>query len=186
MCLAQFMDQYGITLIAIIFTLAALGFSIFGSIYSNLVQNERIAEINKLQSNKESRLYWVRISRHFRDLARSRAYSTNLCAWSLLFAIVTLVLYLISAPSFSGTVINWFCVGTFSFAVMFLGISVSLAAFYSGSKKTAEVKVNKLCRCLLKLLGFLWKLFVYFWKSLYLQRPANPDVKKFTKDYSGE
>jgi hypothetical protein len=170
MCLTQFLGQYGMPLIAICLTLAALGFSIFGTIYSNLVHSAEMAEGNALQSKGKPFQYWGNLSCTLRNLVRSRAYSANLCYLSLLLTIVSLVLLLFSAPNFTHTLRMGFCIGTFKVAVALLFAALFVAAFYSGYKKSIKLEIKrhgKLCKCLLKLLRLFW--------------PVNPDPR-LTKD----
>ncbi|HEY55487.1 MAG TPA: hypothetical protein G4N91_04345 [Dehalococcoidia bacterium] len=168
MSLAQLMDLYGVALIAIAFTLAALGFSIFNTVYSSLVHNAEMAEGNSLQSNTMTRSYWRKAMNNFRELARSRAYSANLCYLSLLSIATTLILYLISAPNFSGTVINWFCVGTFLLALVLLGSALVFATFLIGYRKAIKPQSKEH--------GFLLRLLrKFFW-------PVYADVKGLTED----
>jgi small-conductance mechanosensitive channel len=166
MCLDQFMEQNGIPLIPISITLAALGFSIFSTIYSNLVHDAEMAEGNVFQSSGTSYRYWRKASNNFRELARSRAYSANLCYLSLLFIIAALITYFTPLT-------KYVCFATFVIGVMLLIVALIFAAFFVGYRratKRASKKRGGFRRCLLKLLHrFLW--------------PVNPNVKRLTENY---
>jgi hypothetical protein len=136
MCFAQFMENNGIGIIAIFITLAALGFSIFSAIYSNYTHNIRMADASAVQCINEGfrqswRSYqsWHRVSIDFRDFAIRRAYTASLFAWSLFFAIVTLILYLIATPNFTNDALNRSFLGTSAFALLLFVTAVTIALF---------------------------------------------------------
>jgi len=160
-CLIQLLKQQGMPIIAVFLTLAALGFSIFGTIYSNLIHNAEMAEGNALQPNVILQAYWLKASRRFRGLARSRAYSANLCFWSLLLIIITLILFF--------TPLRIPCLVTFIIAGVFLVIALIVAKRLCGYKKSSKLETKrdgKLINC------FLW---CRCW-------PINPDVPRLTED----
>jgi predicted PurR-regulated permease PerM len=81
-------------IIAAILTITVLGFSIFASLYSSLLHNAETADGNMLQSNKvQAQTYWIRFSAILREQVQSRAFSANLCFWSLVSFIATFILH---------------------------------------------------------------------------------------------
>jgi hypothetical protein len=171
------MGAYGIPIIAVSVTLAALGFSIFSTVYSNLVHSAEMADGNAIQSGgRKSYLYWSGLSNHLRELVKSRAYSANLCYLSLLSIVATLILYLISAPDFSGTLMKSFCAGTFVLSVVLLGVALFFATFLWGHKraKGQKGKEHK---------GFLWLLLKVLRKVFW---PVYAHAERLPFDLSEE
>jgi hypothetical protein len=144
MCLAQFLQSNDWTpVIAAFITLAALGFSIFGAIYSNLTHNVRMADGNARQSTGEAKSYWRESLAIFKEQAKRRAYSASLFCWSLFLSIVTLILYQVGEPDFTNAVINVFCVVTFAVAVLLFGVALKIVVF----KLDRLVEFFGRCRC---------------------------------------
>jgi hypothetical protein len=133
MWLTQFLEQHGVLVIPVSLTLAALGFSIFGTIYSNLIHNAEMAEGNLIQRTVGTRAYsyWCKASKNFRELAKLRAYTANLFFWSLVAIIVSLIAHFAPWP-------EKVCPITFIIAVSLLIIAIVIVPFK--------------CECLLKLL----------------------------------
>lgn len=95
------------TVTAFFLTIPAVGFSVFAQIYSNLINNAGMTEVNvrfyALQANRASALAsvteaaicqktaksWLTESENLRSNARSRAYSTIWFALSLVFLLIT-------------------------------------------------------------------------------------------------
>ena len=143
-CLTQFLGEHGVLVITISLTLAALGFSIFGSIYSNLIHNAEMAKGNALQCNGISKAYWLQVLRNFRRLARSRAITTNLCFWSLVLIIIALIMFVLPLKnSCSGAIA---ILVTFFIALALLITALLFAGLLVGYKRR-----GKLIKCLLKL-----------------------------------
>jgi len=149
------LEERAYEILGILLTLAVLGFSIFGSVYSNLMRNAEMADGNELQCNVISKVYWIKASRHFRGLARSRAITANLCCWSLGFIIITLIVFF--------SLRGYFCLATFIIAVIFLIVASFFTVVLFGRKGQGE-----LTKCLLK----LW----------CMRLPINPAVQRLTED----
>jgi dolichol kinase len=169
MWLTQFIEQNGVPLIAISVTLAALGFSIFSSIYSNLVHSAQMADGNAIQGDATARRNWLKLSIHLRELARSRAYSANLCYLGLLFTIFTLIIYFTPLT-------EYVCFATLVISLVLLITALVFASFLVGSKRSGKRKVKKrgnFCDRLMKLL------FRVLW-------PVDSNVKRLPLDCSEE
>jgi hypothetical protein len=167
MCFTQFMVENGIGIIAIFATLAALGFSIFGAIYSNYTHNIRMADASAFQcisegSRQSWRSYqsWRRVSVDFRGLAIRRAYTASLFFWSLFFTIVTLILYLIATPDFTNGALNRSFLGTSAFALFLFGMAVAIVLF----EWEGLVKFFGRCCCPIR---------------CFVRWPVNPDFLKY-------
>lgn len=94
----QYLSENDIGIIAVILTITVLGFSIFASLYSNLLHNAETADGNMLDSKKNvrARNYWITLSATLRNQVQSRALSANLCFCGLVSFIPTFILHYLS------------------------------------------------------------------------------------------
>lgn len=88
----------------ILLAIEILGLSVFAQIYSNSIHNADMADVNMYSygllseaTSKSKRMQdtykkiaqgWLTASKGFRDIAKLRAHSFNLCVWSLIFLAV--------------------------------------------------------------------------------------------------
>ena len=146
---ASFMkDNEGTVIIAALLTLAALGFSIYGAIYSNITHNIEMADGNARFD----------LSKNLRKLAIRRAHTANLFYLSLVLTIATLLLYLIAYPGFDNNALMNAYAGTFVVAVVLLIIAAVMVMLPLGKDIRRKCnKPNRFWRCLKKLCRFLLK-----------------------------
>ena len=159
-CLSQLLgrEENVIPIITISLTLAALGFSIFGTIYSNLIHNAEMAWGNMLQCNTGDTAlsYWRKAERNFRRLAKVRAYLANFCYLSLLFIIATLILYLFSCTCYS---ITFLIAIVFLFMALVVAFVVALLPCRCWNYIKPKTKKRRMfSRCLLRVWRLLWPL----------------------------
>jgi len=127
-----------IAAISAVLTLSALGFSIFASIYSNLLHTAEMADGNALQGNEISKPYWCKASNRLRNQVKLRAYSANCCFYSLISIIVCLAIIIACTET-----PHWWLI-PFGISIVFLIIALTVP--YSESCKRFGKWLSKL-RC---------------------------------------
>jgi Flp pilus assembly protein TadB len=193
MCFAQFIENNGVGIIAIFVTLAALGFSIFGTIYSNITQNIKMADVNASNNNdgrgkndSKNKIHkrWTELSNHLRGQARRRAYSSNLCFWSLLTSIIALITYAVCSSEWTYSVILIIAAILLIIAVIIAWVPLKTEE----SNKRQDKKRCRFCRCFLRSLRvFCYIIGLPLWLLLGIfccleNYPVNPEVEKLPLD----
>jgi hypothetical protein len=102
-----FLNEHKVAVAGIFLAVVILGLSLFLTIYSNYLINSRVAEVNadtyarqaNISSGEEQQVYkeiankWHDAYQDFRTTAKSRAYSADMCLFSLIVLICMCVLF---------------------------------------------------------------------------------------------
>jgi hypothetical protein len=144
-------------ILGICFAATVLLISTFVTLYHNYLSHLRMAEAYKYSSRVKSETseveMWHSYAEKFARTTRLRAYSANLCIWSLAPLLFSLVFTIISF-SLTGIPWPWFVFLGFFLVVWFVMVFLSICIYF-GEKE--------------------WKLFSWGW-------PARPTLQSWVRD----
>jgi len=124
-----------------ILTIAVLGFSIFASTYSNFRHNSEMAEANWHLYERSNAFSWYNLSKNYRKAAIIRSCSANLCFYSIIALLSSIVSIVIAALCEKNC---WFIL---SIVLVCLSVVLLLVAFVIFMQEKACPLVCKLFRC---------------------------------------